>query len=93
MTGSIVPGMAALSPIDRTQVLLTEREVADALRVSPRTVRRWAAAGTLPAIEVGGVRRYRADFIRALLEPTSLAPAGNRGDGKSPGCGDGYGSG
>ena len=48
-------------------VVLTELEVARVLRVSGRTVRRWAAAGTLDAIKVGGVRRYRVDQVVALI--------------------------
>lgn len=41
--------------------MLTAREVAERLRVSPRTVRRWAAAGRLQAVRLGsGPRRpYR----------------------------------
>jgi excisionase family DNA binding protein len=34
--------------------LLTTAEVAERLRVSERTVRRWAAEGTMPAIQLGG---------------------------------------
>lgn len=59
--------MAASSHLDRTVPLLTEREVAGVLRVSGRTVRRWAANGVLPVIQIGGVRRYSADYIEALI--------------------------
>lgn len=65
--------MASLSPPDRSATLLTEREVAGVLRVSGRTVRRWACTGTLHAIEIGGVRRYRAADIAALINPENDA--------------------
>ena len=58
-------------PVATTPVVLTEPEVARVLRVSDRTVRRWAAAGTLNAIKVGGVRRYRVDQVVALIDPPS----------------------
>ena len=43
------------------------------LRVSDRTVRRWVANGTLAAIKIGGVRRYRAAHIEALIHPANDA--------------------
>ena len=65
-------------------VLMTGPEAADVLRVSRRTVRRWAATGTLTAIQIGGVKRYRASDIDALIDPsTSEAPAGNQGFAKT----------
>ena len=33
--------------------LLTANEAADALRVTPRTVRRWARQGTIPSVRIG----------------------------------------
>ncbi len=58
-------------------VVLTEAEVASVLRVTGRTVRRWAAAGTLDAIKVGGIRRYRVDQVVGLIERASVQePAG-----------------
>lgn len=57
--------------------LLTQREVATQMRVTPRTVRRWGRAGLLQPIRIGGVTRYRADEISALLRPCNdVAPTG-----------------
>lgn len=43
-----------------TEHLLTAREVAGMLGVSPETVLRWTRAGKLPAIRLpGGAIRYR----------------------------------
>lgn len=49
--------------------LLTPAEVARALRVDPKTVTRWAAAGKLPSLRtIGGHRRFRESDVRALLK-------------------------
>jgi excisionase family DNA binding protein len=48
--------------------LLTAAEVAQAFRVDPKTVNRWALAGKLDSIRtVGGHRRYYAEQVYALL--------------------------
>lgn len=50
--------------------LLTSAEVAEILRVSGATVRRWARAGKLPGVVVvAGNVRFRRDAIEALLAP------------------------
>lgn len=44
-------------------------EVAKILRVSPKTVSRWAKEGKLPhLVTLGGHRRFPASAIRALAE-------------------------
>ncbi len=49
--------------------LLTVREVAEILRVSPLTIKRWGKRGKLPAIRINsrGDRRYRKESILWLL--------------------------
>ncbi len=49
--------------------LLTVREVAQLLRVSPLTVKRWGKRGKLPAIRINsrGDRRYRKEAVLWLL--------------------------
>lgn len=49
--------------------LLTVREVADLLRVSPLTIKRWGKRGKLPAIRINsrGDRRYRKDQVLWVL--------------------------
>lgn len=49
--------------------LLTLREVADILRVSPLTIKRWGERGKLPAIRINsrGDRRYKKSDILYLL--------------------------
>jgi excisionase family DNA binding protein len=49
--------------------LLTVREVAEILRVSPLTIKRWGKRGKLPAIRINsrGDRRYRKEAILYLL--------------------------
>lgn len=49
--------------------LLTVREVAQLLRVSPLTIKRWGKAGKLPAIRINarGDRRYKKEVVTRLL--------------------------
>jgi excisionase family DNA binding protein len=49
--------------------LLTVREVAELLRVSPLTIKRWGKKGKLPAIRINsrGDRRYRKEQVLWLL--------------------------
>ncbi len=49
--------------------LLTVREVAELLRVSPLTIKRWGKRGKLPAIRINsrGDRRYKKEAIYYLL--------------------------
>lgn len=49
--------------------LLTVREVADLLRVSPLTIKRWGKRGKLPAIRINsrGDRRYKKESVMWLL--------------------------
>lgn len=49
--------------------LLTIREVADLLRVSPLTIKRWGKKGKLPAIRINsrGDRRYKKEVVLRLL--------------------------
>ena len=52
--------------------LLTVREVAQLLRVSPLTIKRWGKRGKLPAIRINsrGDRRYRKESVLWLLGMT-----------------------
>lgn len=49
--------------------LLTVREVADLLRVSPLTIKRWGKRGKLPAIRINsrGDRRYKKETVLWML--------------------------
>jgi len=55
----------------KTQRLLTVAEVAEQLRVSPWTIYRRAADGSLPSLRVGqaGPLRFTADAVETLLQP------------------------
>jgi excisionase family DNA binding protein len=57
-----------------TPEMMTPAEVAAAFRVDPKTVTRWANAGRLSSIRtLGGVRRFYAEEVRALLAPAGQA--------------------
>ena len=49
--------------------LLTVREVAELLRVSPLTIKRWGKRGKLPAIRINsrGDRRYKKEAVLYIL--------------------------
>ncbi|OGH12646.1 MAG: hypothetical protein A2776_03165 [Candidatus Levybacteria bacterium RIFCSPHIGHO2_01_FULL_40_10] len=55
--------------IDNLPDLLTVREVAQILRVSPLTIKRWGKRGKLPAIRINsrGDRRYKKEAVLYLL--------------------------
>lgn len=55
--------------LDSLPDLLTVREVADVLRVSPLTIKRWGKRGKLPAIRINsrGDRRYKKEAVLWLL--------------------------
>lgn len=55
--------------IDDLPDLMTIREVANLLRVSPLTIKRWGKKGKLPAIRINsrGDRRYRKNIVLRIL--------------------------
>lgn len=55
--------------LDNLPDLLTVREVAEILRVSPLTIKRWGKKGKLPAIRINsrGDRRYKKEAVLWLL--------------------------
>lgn len=59
--------------------LLTVREVAELLRVSPLTIKRWGKRGKLPAIRINsrGDRRYKKEQVLWVLgiDPNQQATA------------------
>lgn len=62
-------GDAAKLDINSLPDLLTVREVADLLRVSPLTIKRWGKRGKLPAIRINsrGDRRYKKETVLWML--------------------------
>jgi excisionase family DNA binding protein len=55
--------------LDNLPDLLTVREVAELLRVSPLTIKRWGKRGKLSAIRINsrGDRRYKKEAVLWLL--------------------------
>jgi excisionase family DNA binding protein len=60
-------------------VLMTASEVAELVKVNPRTVRRWAEDGHLEAVRIAGhTVRLTATSVRELLSLEALlAPTGH----------------
>lgn len=62
--------------LDSLPDLLTVREVAEILRVSPLTIKRWGKKNKLPAIRINsrGDRRYKKNVVlRILGEESKIA--------------------
>ncbi len=55
--------------LDSLPDLLTVREVAEILRVSPLTIKRWGKKNKLPAIRINsrGDRRYKKNVVLRIL--------------------------
>ena len=52
--------------------LLNQREAADFLGISPRTMESWRVRGFGPAfVRVGGCARYRTDVLEAWIDSRS----------------------
>lgn len=58
-----------MSLLDGYRELLTVKEVAEILRVSPLTVKRWGKRGILPPIRINsrGDRRYTKEQVFRIL--------------------------
>jgi excisionase family DNA binding protein len=54
--------------------LLTVKETADMLRVSPGTIRRHIASGKLPAVRIGRAIRIERDAVSQIVEPVGVDP-------------------
>ena len=65
-----------------TERLLTARELAELLGLSPGTVLDWHEAGRIPSFKlgpgVGGPVRFRASEVEAWLEECRRGPASQR---------------
>ncbi len=56
--------------------LLTPKEVAEILRVSPRTVQRWVKEGKLRAVRVGRLWRIPSTALTELLAKNTTEEGG-----------------
>jgi excisionase family DNA binding protein len=67
-----------------TTRLLTTREVADLVAVSPETILRWTRRGAVPAIRLpGGAIRYRPEAVDSWLDARATAVVAGVASGTS----------
>lgn len=64
-----MPGINQNVSLDNLPDLLTVKEVAQLLRVSVLTIKRWGKRGKLPAIRINsrGDRRYKKEAVLWML--------------------------
>jgi len=55
-----------------TEQLWTYKDVADYLRVSPKTVRRWATERRVPVVKVGNLNRFSPTAIKEHFAKQSV---------------------
>ena len=60
--------------LDNLPDLLTVREVAELLRVSPLTIKRWGKRGKLPAIRINSFLKFTKNSKNALQVIPYLIP-------------------
>ena len=53
---------------------MTATEAAQYLRVQPRTILKWAKAGTIPAHRLSGCKRVTWRFLKSELDSAMLNP-------------------
>ncbi|MBI3486101.1 helix-turn-helix domain-containing protein [Candidatus Daviesbacteria bacterium] len=75
--------MAEKISLEKLPDLLTVREVAEILRVSPLTIKRWGKRGKLPAIRINsrGDRRYKKEAVLWLLGITQKSSESSSNSG------------
>lgn len=77
--------MADKISLEQLPDLLTVKEVAEILRVSPLTIKRWGKRGKLPAIRINsrGDRRYKKEAVLWLLGITQKTSSTNSSSASS----------
>lgn len=59
--------------------LLTVREVAERLKLTEKSVRRYISEGKLPAVKLGRVLRVREADLETFVEERQVRPGGGAG--------------
>jgi excisionase family DNA binding protein len=55
--------------------LLTKKQLADKLEISPRTLEAWVASRKIPFIKVGGIIRFNWSRVREALDAFEVKEA------------------
>jgi excisionase family DNA binding protein len=82
MNHSLVLGAVESSFTVETQ-WMTPSEVAQYLKVQPRTILKWAKQGTIPAHALSGCKRVTWRFLKSELDSAMLNPPSAAGLGGS----------
>jgi excisionase family DNA binding protein len=70
--------MASGVDLGLSSVLITAAELARSWGVADSTVYRWASAGVIPSLRIGGTVRFDPDAVRAALEAKKVDPIRER---------------
>lgn len=65
--------MATVLSMAQLPELMTVAEVAEALRLTDETIHRWCRNGRLEYVDVLGVKRFRRDYIEAMVRGEQAA--------------------
>ncbi len=60
---------------ENEEKLLSRIEVAEKFGISTKTVERWAKAGYLTPVQIGGIKKYRNSECRKIMEAKGRAKA------------------
>ncbi len=60
---------------DKTESLLTMRDIAEYFGVSLRTVQTWVKAGGIPHLKAGGIYRFQLSEVVEWARARGCAPA------------------
>ena len=63
----------------RDETLIKVKDAAEALSLSPRTVRDWVQSGRIEFVRLGGAIRIKGKTVKALIKSGTVLPRAGAG--------------